>query len=372
MSKVNRGVERIKRDTDRLSVWALPADTLAKMAERLQQRMGELAEEMRSTDAALSQAVTAGDAVRMKDLRGDVELLFREWEQTRGELQRVETAHRERRARDRLAALLGGERGVLALDLLVLALIVGVVVMLTMELFLPMDEQTLNTLVGVDTAICLVFLAEFFLRWHCAEWKAWFLRRHWLDFLSSLPYAGLLRYGRLARVARLARLARLIKMVRILLFLWRGMDKIASAFNVPTLRKSLFALAFFFVLGGGAIYVLEKPHVGSPGDGVWWSFATVVTGGFADLYNPQTVTGRVLTALLILLGILVTGVFTASLASVFVGDDTQRVEYRQRRLEEQIVALRQQVETLTGRLAQSSRKSETLRPSDTGGPQHEP
>lgn len=342
-----RTVERIKRDADRLSVWMLPSETLEKMAESLRQRLAEQEVEVRSANAHLEAAIAAGDAVRTVELRADVRMLASQWEETHSQLRRTETACLERRTRERLTELLGGPRRVLALDLFVMALVLGVLVLLTVESSVTLDQVTVDRLIWIDNIICAFFLAEFFLNWYCAGWKAWYLRRHWVDFLSSLPYAGLLRYGRLARLARLVRLVRLLRLVRILLFLWRGMDKLATAFNVPLLHRSLAILAAFFLLGGGAIYALEQPKVNSLSEGIWWSFATVITGGFADLHNPQTLGGRVLTGILIVFGLIVTGVFTASLASVFIEDDTQRMEYRQRQMEGQIAALRQEVAALS-------------------------
>lgn len=57
------------------------------------------------------------------------------------------------------------------------------------------------------------------------------------------------------------------------------------------------------------------------GDAVWWAVATITTAGYGDMY-PVTTLGRVVAAALMMSGIAVLGVVTASIASWLV----QRVE----------------------------------------------
>ncbi len=61
------------------------------------------------------------------------------------------------------------------------------------------------------------------------------------------------------------------------------------------------------------------------GDGflpsLWWSFTTLVTGGYADIHDPQTGLGKILTVFLVITGMVLVGVFTATLTSVMVKND---------------------------------------------------
>ncbi|MBQ1159230.1 potassium channel family protein [Streptomyces sp. A73] len=73
----------------------------------------------------------------------------------------------------------------------------------------------------------------------------------------------------------------------------------------------------------GALAVLDAER-GAEGatiesfpDAVWWTFATVTTVGYGDYY-PVTSTGRLVAVLLMIAGIAVLGVVSASLASWFI------------------------------------------------------
>lgn len=70
-----------------------------------------------------------------------------------------------------------------------------------------------------------------------------------------------------------------------------------------------------------AVYDAEHGHPGADittfGDAVWWSFVTVTTVGYGD-YTPVTMTGRIVAVLLMIGGISLIGVVTATIASWIV------------------------------------------------------
>ena len=55
-------------------------------------------------------------------------------------------------------------------------------------------------------------------------------------------------------------------------------------------------------------------------------FTTLVTGGYGDLYNPVSSIGRFLTVILILAGMILVGIFTATLTSILVGSENDRLD----------------------------------------------
>jgi len=87
------------------------------------------------------------------------------------------------------------------------------------------------------------------------------------------------------------------------------------------------------------------------GDALWWSLATVTTVGYGDAY-PVTATGRLVAGGLMLAGIALLGVVTASLASWLV----QRVSEIE---EESEAATRRDLALLRTELAALRRELET-------------
>jgi voltage-gated potassium channel len=225
---------------------------------------------------------------------------------------------------------------------------------MTVELLFVLPAKTLALFITLDTIICMFLIADFFLRLSLSQDKSWYFRRYWIDLVSSIPFYGILRFGRLFRINRFLRLFRLLRLsraLRVVLFAFRGLDKLTRTFEMNLMKRSVliaFVLLVFGALSISALEGVEEKSLQQMGESLWWSFTTVVTGGFADLHNPNTLTGRVVTASLVLLGFAVTGIFTASLTSVLVEDDSSRIEQNQHDLQAELEGVHQKLDLLSG------------------------
>ena len=97
------------------------------------------------------------------------------------------------------------------------------------------------------------------------------------------------------------------------------------------------------LLGATGWWIVEgrtNAALSSFGDAVWWAVTTTTTVGYGDIY-PTTGEGRLIAVLLMLAGIGVIGVFTATIASFFMNKDEendlsgvkQRLEAIERKLD---------------------------------------
>lgn len=187
-------------------------DALEALSQRLATTLHELQQELRALRESTAEAPEQDAKHRRAALRSDYARLRRVHRTVQNELLYA-------RLYDTCAAKLGSMRRVRMLDGLIFVLIFVVIGMLIVEYSSDIGERAQLIFAWVDTAICVVFLGEFFFKVHCAPSRVWYFRRHWIDFFASLPFAGIVRLGRLARVARLARLARLVRVVRAVVFL---------------------------------------------------------------------------------------------------------------------------------------------------------
>ena len=183
-----------------------------------------------------------------------------------------------------------------------------------------------------DTLCCVIFMCNFIFEYRLAKSKKWYWKRNWIDFVTSIPLpplhllvagSGSLNAIRAGRILRVVRILRAVRVLRMFLFLWRGMDHLSSIMDVKLLKRSLLygLLAMF---GGGVLFMTMERIQGGDGsffESLWWSFTTLVTGGFADIHNPTTMGGKILTVMLVVGGMVLVGVFTATLTSVLVRDD---------------------------------------------------
>ncbi|MBE2263010.1 MAG: two pore domain potassium channel family protein [Burkholderiaceae bacterium] len=111
------------------------------------------------------------------------------------------------------------------------------------------------------------------------------------------------------------------------------------------LLYSLVLALAILLLGGVGFWALD-PQVNSLSDGLWLAFTTAATVGYGDLV-PSTHLSRAFSVLVVLLGLSVLSLVTASLAAIFVerevGAEERQIE---RDLMRELRALREEVEQL--------------------------
>lgn len=200
--------------------------------------------------------------------------------------------------------------------LLSLAWLVIVVVELT--------EGSTELLATLGTAIWIIFILEFALRFALAPTKRVFLKRNWLTLVSLVVPA--LRLFRALAVLRAARALRGIRLVRIVGTANRSMNALKA-----TLRRRQFGYVvgltlLVLALGSAGMLSFEPASDVQGGftsywDALWWTGMLVSTIG-SDFW-PLTTEGRVLAFLLSLYGLAVFGYLTAAFASFFIGRDAE-------------------------------------------------
>tara|TARA_B100000482_G_scaffold38391_1_gene24377 strand:- start:2133 stop:3503 length:1371 start_codon:yes stop_codon:yes gene_type:complete len=192
------------------------------------------------------------------------------------------------------------------------------------------SNKVLWTFWIIDFICCVIFLFNFFFELRLSKSKKWYWKRNWIDFITSIPLPpvqilaassdmGVIRMGRLLRAIRVIRGLRAL---RVLLFLWRGMDHLGTSLNVKLLKRSLLYAVMSILIGACFFMSVERMESGAGFlPSLWWSFTTLVTGGYADIHDPQTGLGKILTVFLVITGMVLVGVFTATLTSVMVKND---------------------------------------------------
>ena len=190
--------------------------------------------------------------------------------------------------------------------------------------------STLWLLWIIDVICCGLFMANFFFEHRLAASKKWYWKNNWIDFITSIPLppvqviaaSGDLGIVRLGRLLRAVRILRALRLFRIGLFFWRGMDHLSSTLDVRLLKRSLLYGLLSLLFGACIFMGLERMETGSGfWPSLWWSFTTLVTGGYADIHNPETASGKILTVFLVITGMVLVGVFTATLTSILVKDE---------------------------------------------------
>ena len=207
----------------------------------------------------------------------------------------------------------------------------------------------------LGTAIWIVFILDFLLRFTLAPQKKAFLTQNWLTVISLFIPA--LRVFRIFRVLRVLRVARGIRLVRVVGSLNRGMRALGASMSRRGFGYVLLLTLLMTLAGAAGMYAFERDAPGtsldSYGEAVWWTAMLMTTTG--SEYWPKTPEGRALCMLLALYAFAVFGYVTATLATYFVGRDAESEEGEVagaqaiRALTQEIRALREEVKRLSER-----------------------
>jgi len=179
------------------------------------------------------------------------------------------------------------------------------------------DENLQNILQAMNAVLSGIFVLDFVYRLSTASSKSdyFFKQFGWADLLASipLPQFKILRVFRLLRVYRLMRELGLPRIGRGLV-----MDRAGSA-----LYSLLLAGILVLQFGSLAMLRIEQyasgSNIKSASDALWYTIVTISTVGYGDHF-PVTDAGRgrLMGALIIVVGVGIFGTFTGYLANWFL------------------------------------------------------
>jgi len=112
-----------------------------------------------------------------------------------------------------------------------------------------------------------------------------------------------------------------LRLLRVISFSSLVLEKIAIGRSVGIAVKVAVTTLFFGYIAAVQITILERENadanIHSFADGLWWAFTTITTVGYGDKF-PITMEGRFIAVGLMILGISLLGVVSATIAAWFV------------------------------------------------------
>ncbi len=259
------------------------------------------------------------------------------------------------------SALEGSSRTAKAVNAAILIFIIGSVAVATLEVQLKsyLGDRTIKLF---ETVAISVFTVEYLVRIWTADWprsqnprivhtwreglicrlRAARQPLQLIDLLAILPFyvsaivpavdfsLAWVRIIRLFRIFRLFRLSRYSAALNSLGVVLRQRSR--------ELLVLVFVVFVVLLIASNLLWEVEGPHVGvlpedrneglrSIGDSIWWAVVTITSTGYGDVL-PKTALGRVLAALLMILGVgfvaVPAGLVGASLLELMVNMKAER------------------------------------------------
>jgi voltage-gated potassium channel len=138
---------------------------------------------------------------------------------------------------------------------------------------------------------------------------------------------------------------RLLVVVGILLKVSRDLRSILARHHLGT---TLSICLVFLIISGLIISALD-PAFDTPWDGIWWAWVTITTVGYGDIV-PATNEGRLFGAFLILVGVSMFSLLTASFSVFFIEKDETEIALKEKQNLERIHHLENRLERIEKKL----------------------
>lgn len=214
----------------------------------------------------------------------------------------------------------------------------------SIEVIADLTERQSLALDVVIWAIWALFIVDYVMNLVLAERRLHWFTRHLHELvILALP---------VVRPLRLLRLLALLKLMRNLA---------GQAFRGRIVTYVLTSAVLITYVGALAELDAEQDAAGSNirnfGDALWWAATTITTVGYGDHY-PVTFVGRVVAGGLMIGGIAVLGVITASLASWLIEQVGRQTENSEAKLERELAGVNERLDRLTA-LLDSARVAST-------------
>ncbi|MGA2520361.1 MAG: potassium channel family protein [Acidimicrobiales bacterium] len=216
-------------------------------------------------------------------------------------------------------------------------LVVAVVVLTT-----DVDDSASTGLVGALFVLWLVMLVEYAIRLVVTPDTKGYLRRRWVE-----PATVVLPAFQGWHIIGIERMSLLVRESEL---------RLEFILKHHSLFRVLLAVIGVLFIGAWLVLLFEQHTKGSNihtyPDALWWAIVTVTTVGYGDRF-PVSEGGRIVAVVLMLVGIGLIGVLTATVASVFIKEHT---DDNKEELKKSHADLGQQLAVIGDRLADVERR----------------
>lgn len=171
---------------------------------------------------------------------------------------------------------------------------------------------------GVQFAVCLVFIADFATNWSMSENRPRYFARNLIVLLLSIPYLNIIRWSGAEMTREWSMVVGMITLLRAFVAMYMVVRLLIEGNARQLFAAYIFTVVVFTYLSGLIFYDFEihvNPHLEGFGNALWWAWMGVTTVGAAIF--PVTVAGKTFAVLLPILGMMMFPIFTVYVTDLY-------------------------------------------------------
>lgn len=152
---------------------------------------------------------------------------------------------------------------------------------------------------------------------------------------------------------------RLLRLVIIIALLTHVGSRLRKMLSRNELGPTMLATTIVILLAGLMMAALD-PAIDSPWDGLWWAWVTISTVGYGDVV-PTSPVGRALASIIILFGIGLFAMLTASFTAFFIREDEEKIISAEQAGHRRLTDIEHRLDTLNKKIDQLLDRENTTR-----------
>lgn len=204
-----------------------------------------------------------------------------------------------------------------AMRLTVFALSALLIVFISIDTFTNRDFLRNHLYMTFQFWVCVFFIIDFFVELIFAPSKGSYLRHRWLFLLLSIPYLNIITHWNIHVTSTELYWVRFIPLGRATMALAIVVGYVSKNRVTSLLASYIMILVAFIYFGSIIFFNAESginPDVTNYWNAIWWASMDATTIG-CDI-QPVTVIGKIVSAVLACMGVLVFPLFTVYITSL--------------------------------------------------------
>ncbi len=199
-------------------------------------------------------------------------------------------------------------------DVILTVLVVLDILFILAAFLFNLSEELIYYVILFDTVICIALIIHFLIKLRRSGNKIEFSAKYWLDLIASLPFGLLVLYF-LPNALFTYNVIVLVRFLNLILLL-KVISKFVEKFLDATYLDKIIAIFVTVLLASTLALYFFDPNITSVFDAIWFIFQTITTVGYGDII-PASPIGKFVGLLLLIAGVLMFSIFTASMAYLF-------------------------------------------------------